>query len=205
MLYFCFACLLFFCAIVIPSFTSTFIIISTLKCYHFCFKESDVLRREKQYSFIFTRLPCFVLFIPFYRSKFPHGFISLQPEAFSFSYNTILLAKYSVTFHLSENVFIPPSFFKKIQYIENTEQRHLLFLSHSRCHLVSVVLFFVIVFWFPLFLIGSPAIICSTILLCNVTSFSGCFQDYSFIFGFQQFDHDVPRYGFFVFILLGDH
>lgn len=108
-----------------------------------------------------------------------------------------------VTLHLSENVFIPPSFFKKIQYIENTAQRHLLFLSLSRRHLVFVALFFVIVFWFPLFLIGSPAIICSIILLCNVASFSGCFQDFSFIFGFQQFDHDVPRCGVFVFILLG--
>ena len=28
---------------------------------------------------------------------------------------------------------------------------------------------------------------------CKVLFFSGCFQDFLFLFGFQQFDYDVPR------------
>lgn len=50
-----FACSLIFCATVVPSFTFTLIINSTLKYYHFCSKGSDVLRREKPiFFYIYT-------------------------------------------------------------------------------------------------------------------------------------------------------
>lgn len=60
------------------------------------------LEGKNPYSFIFTHLLCFMLLTPFYKCKFPHDFISLQPEAFSFSFDTVLLATYSLIFSLSE-------------------------------------------------------------------------------------------------------
>ena len=59
---------------------------------------------KNPYSFIFTHLPCCVLLTPFCRSKFPHGFVSLQPEAFSSFF--FFLIQFCCIFHLSEKVFI---------------------------------------------------------------------------------------------------
>lgn len=46
-------------------------------------------------------------------------------------------------------------------------------------------LVFAIAFWAPLCLMWSQAIIHNLILICTETSFTGFFQDYPFIFGFQ--------------------
>ena len=35
--------------------------------------------------------------------------------------------------------------------------------------------------------------------ICNVLFFSGCFPNNIFIFDFQQFDHDIHRYGFLLY------
>ena len=57
----------------------------------------------------------------------------------------------------------------------------------------------------PLVLTGSPVTIYIIILLCNVTSFSGSFQDYLFIFGFQHLDRHVPKCGLLCVYSAGDH